>query len=230
MLFLQLKSSNMNMKNVLAFLSELKENNTREWFADHKAWYDEAKAEYEAFTAQMINRIAAFDPEIGYLAPRDCTFRIYRDVRFSKDKEPYKANMGAAMTKGGKKSKYAAYYLHIEPGNSFIGGGKWMPPSDELKLIRMEIFHFPDALKKIINETQFVTHFGGISGDKLKKPPKDFPSDFEDIELLKFKSYIVGENLTDDEVTGEELPEKVISAFKIMKPFIHFLNKAMDEA
>ncbi len=218
------------MKNVLAFLSELKQNNTREWFTGNKEWYNEVKAEHETFTEKMINRIAAFDPDIAYLTPKDCTFRIYRDVRFSKNKEPYKANMGAAMTKGGKKSKYAAYYLHIEPGNSFIGGGKWMPPSEELKLIRLEIFHFADEFKKIITNPDFNKHFDDISGEKLKKPPKDFPQDFIDIELLKFKSYIVGENLTNEEITEEGLLEKVISSFEIMKPFIHFLNRAMDEA
>jgi uncharacterized protein (TIGR02453 family) len=217
------------MKQVIEFLLELKQNNNRDWFDDNKDRYQEVKSEHEAFTGKMIQRIAAFDPEIAFLTPRDCTFRIYRDVRFSKNKEPYKTNMGAAMSKGGKKSRFASYYLHIEPGDSFIGGGKWMPPADVLKLIRLEIYHFPDEFKKIISHPDFVAHLGGITGDKLKNPPKDFPSGFEDIELLKFKSYIVGKNLTDEEVVSDDLMEKAVSTFRIMMPFIHFLNRAVED-
>lgn len=218
------------MKDVIAFLSELSSNNNRDWFTANKSRYLEAKSQHESFTGQLIRRIAAFDSDIGYLTPKDCTFRINRDVRFSSNKEPYKNNMGAAMSRGGKKSRYASYYLHIEPGNSFIGGGKWMPPPEDLKLIRLEIYHFPDEFKKIINNPEFCNLFGELSGEKLKRPPKDFPPDFEDIELLKHKSYIIGKNITDEEVMSSDLIETVISAFRTMNPFIQFLNRAVDEA
>lgn len=218
------------MKNVIAFLSELSSNNNREWFTANKNRYLEAKSQHESFTGQLISRIAAFDSDIGYLTPKDCTFRINRDIRFSANKDPYKTNMGAAMSKGGKNSRYASYYLHIEPGNSFIGGGKWMPPSEDLKLIRLEIYNFPNEFKKIISAPEFNNLFGELSGEKLKRPPKDFPADFADIELLKCKSYIVGKTITDEEVTNSNLMETVVGAFKTMKPFIHFLNRAVDEA
>jgi uncharacterized protein (TIGR02453 family) len=218
------------MKQVINFLAELQGNNTREWFTANKSRYADVKALFDEFTAKMIKEVASFDSAIGLLAPKDCTFRIYRDVRFSKDKDPYKNNMGAYLNRGGKNSRYAGYYLHIEPGASFIGGGKWMPEADILKLIRLEIYHFPEEFKKIINQKEFVKKFGSLSGDKLKKPPKDFPPDFPDIELLKFKSYTVGMNLTDETVMSERLLGQAVDAFKTMMPLIHFLNRAVEES
>lgn len=217
------------MKQVINFLSELKQNNTREWFTANKDWYQEVKNQHEEFTAQLIKEIAAFDGDIGFLMPKDCIFRIYRDVRFSKDKDPFKTNMGAYMSRGGKNSHFSGYYLHIEPGSSFIGGGKWMPPADILKLIRLEIYHFPEEFKSIINHPDFVSKFGVMNGEKLKKPPKDFPPEFADVDLLKFKSYVVGMNLTDETVMSSSLLPQAIEAFRTMMPLIHFLNRAVDE-
>jgi len=217
------------MKQVFNFLSELKVNNSREWFNANKDWYTDAKALHEDFVGRLIKEVSLFDSAIGLLTPKDCTFRIYRDVRFSKDKDPYKNNMGAYLNRGGKNSRYAGYYLHIEPGASFIGGGKWMPEADILKLIRLEIYHFPKEFKEIIGQKEFVQKFGSLSGDKLKKPPKDFPPDFPDIELLKFKSYTVGMNLSDEIVISDQLLGQTVDAFKIMMPLINFLNRAVEE-
>lgn len=217
------------MKQVLTFLAELKQNNTREWFTANKDWYLEIKDRFDTIAAQLISEVSAFDSPIGLLKPKDCTFRIYRDVRFSKDKDPYKSNMGMYLNRGGKNSRYAGYYLHIEPGGSFIGGGKWMPEADILKLIRLEVFHFPEEFKQIINAPDFVKKFDALSGEKLKKPPKDFPLDFPDIELLKLKSYTVGMNVTDEVVMSDLLLSQSVDAFKTMMPLIHFLNRAVDE-
>lgn len=218
------------MDTILAFLQELKNNNNREWFQANKGWYDDAKAQFEGIVGEVIKGISNFDSDIGLLKPKDCVFRIYRDVRFSKNKDPYKINMGAAFSKGGRKSRHAGYYLHIEPDNSFIGGGKWQPEPDVLKSIRYEIYQSPEEFNKIIDNKNFVKLFGQMSGDKLIRPPKGFPQDFEDIELLKFKSYIAGANIPAGQMTQAKFLPFVIDAFQKMNPFIGFLNKCVDHA
>ena len=127
------------MKNVIPFLEELSKNNSREWFHDNKGRYSVARKEFESFVAALIPRLAELDSELTGLDHKQCIFRIHRDVRFSPDKSPYKTNMGAAMGRGGRKSPYASYYIHIEPGNSFAGGGIWMPQPAALKAMREEI-------------------------------------------------------------------------------------------
>jgi uncharacterized protein (TIGR02453 family) len=214
----------------MAFLEDLKNNNNRDWFQANKARYEEAKSEFETIVTEVIKGISNFDSDIGLLKPKDCVFRIYRDVRFSKNKDPYKINMGAAFSKGGRKSRHAGYYLHIEPGNSFIGGGKWQPEPDVLKSIRYEIFHSPNEFKKIIEDKNFVKKFGEMSGDKLKRPPKGFPQEFEEIELIKFKSYIAGASIPENQITQPKFTPFVVDAFQQMKPFIGFLNKCVDHA
>ena len=218
------------METVLAFLKELEKNNKREWFQANKKWFDEAKSAFEAIVAEVITGISRFDKDIGLLSPKDCIFRIYRDVRFSKNKDPYKINMGAAFCKGGRKSRYAGYYLHLEPGNSFVGGGKWQPEPDILKSIRYEIYHSPGEFKKIIGKKSFTGEFGQISGDKLKRHPKDFPPDFADIELLKYKSYTAGKSFSPDQLGSDKLLPFLIDSYQNMNPFIKFLNKCVDHA
>lgn len=216
------------METILAFLRELKKNNNREWFQANKNWYQEAKLAFEGIVAEVINGISVFDKDIGLLNPKDCVFRIYRDVRFSKNKDPYKTHMGAAFCKGGRKSGYAGYYIHIDPDASFSGGGVWQPEPGILKSIRYEIFHFPGEFKKIIMEDSFIERYGQMSGEKLKRPPKDFPKDFKDIELLKYKSYVVGNDIQTDQLTSEGFLSFVIDSFRIMNPFIAFLNRCVD--
>jgi len=218
------------METVLAFLKELEKNNYRDWFQANKKWYNEAKLAFETIVNDVITGISHFDKDIGLLSPKDCVFRIYRDVRFSKNKDPYKTNMGAAFCKGGRKSRYAGYYLHIEPGNSFVGGGKWQPEPDVLKSIRYEIYQSPKEFKKIIGKKSFADQFGQINGEKLKRHPKDFPPDFEDIELLKYKSYTAGQSFSPDQLKSEQLLPFVIDSFQNMNPFIKFLNRCVDHA
>jgi uncharacterized protein (TIGR02453 family) len=216
------------MEIIMAFLQDLKNNNNRDWFQANKARYEEAKSEFEIIVSEIIKGISNFDNDIGLLKPNDCLFRIYRDVRFSKNKDPYKINMGAAFSKGGRKSRYAGYYLHVEPDNSFIGGGKWQPEPDVLKSIRYEIYQSPKEFKKIIENKKFVNIFGKMSGDKLKLPPKGFPQDFEEIELIKFKSYIAGATIPVNQLSQTNITPFVVDAFRQMKPFIGFLNKCVD--
>lgn len=218
----------MNLQNVLNFLSDLKENNNREWFGENKSRFLDAKADFENLVADLIKEISKFDSTISTLTPKDCIFRIYRDVRFSKDKSPYKMNFGAAFNKGGKKYPSAAYYIHLEPDNSFVGGGMWMPRGDVLKAVRSEIFYNPQEFKKIINASSFKKIYNELMGDKLKRPPQGFQSDFPDIELLKYKSYVVGHNVSDKDVLSTEFIGTIPGYFKVLNPFIEFLNRSLD--
>ncbi len=217
----------MAFQNIFSFLHRLSQNNNRDWFQSHKPEFLKAKENFLVITEIMIKEIGKFDPEINFLQAKDCIFRIYRDVRFSKDKSPYKTNFGAFMVPGGKKSGKAGYYMHLDPQGSFLAGGVYMPPSDQLKKIRNAIFENPEELKKIIGEASFRENFGGISGDKLKRVPKGFPSDFPDIDLLKLKSYIAIKNYDETSVIQEDFLSEAKTVFYQMSPFIKYLNQVL---
>ena len=211
-------------KRTLNFLVQLKNNNNRDWFQTNKEWYKESKKDFEAFISSLISEINQFSPEIGPIEPKSVIFRIFRDVRFSKDKSPYKTNMGAHVVAGGKKSGNAGYYFHLEPDGSFLAGGAHMPPPDKLKALRKEIYENIDEFLGIIKDKSFNQYFGEIMDEKLVKPPKDFPADFPHIELLKHKGYTVWKPLPDDIITGQYLLKELGKGFRIMKPFIDFIN------
>ena len=166
------------MKTILTFLTALKGNNNRDWFQEHKAEYLAAKDQFEGFFNHIIPQIRKFDPDIGTITAKECVFRIYRDVRFSKDKSPYKTNMGGFIVPGGRKSGKAGYYLHIDPEGSFIAGGMYMPPNDMLKKIRQEIVYNTKDYKKIIYKESFVKAFGSVEGRKINTPTQGFPCGF----------------------------------------------------
>ena len=217
------------MKNVIPFLEDLNNNNDRDWFQANKKRYLEAKDEFEAFINALIPKLGDIDKDIAGLEPRQCIFRIYRDVRFSKDKSPYKTNMGAAMTRGGRKNPYATYYVHIEPGNVFAGGGIWMPPAPVLKAMRQEIYYNADEFKGIIESPAFTRYFKKLEGESLKRPPRDFPVDFADIDLLKHKSYIVAVGIDDAIVSSDAFTEKLLDVYSALYPFNTFINRALTD-
>ncbi len=217
------------MKNVLPFLQDLTNNNSRDWFNDNKERYLVAKGEFEDFVADLIPKLAEIDKDISGLEPKNCIFRIYRDVRFSHDKSPYKVNMGAAMTKGGRKSPYATYYVHVEPGNAFAGGGIWMPAGPVLKAMRQEIFYNTDEFKQVINAPSFKKYFTQLDGEKLKRPPRDFPAEYPEIELLKYKSYIAGHSMNDTIVSSDQFMEKLLDIYRSLYPFNSFINHALSD-
>ncbi len=219
----------MNSKKILTFLQELTENNHQEWFHKNKNAYNEAKLEFEAFINKLIPAIAEFDKDIKLITAKDCLFRIYRDIRFSKNKTPYKNNFGAFISKGGKNSRGAGYYFHIEPNGSMLGGGIYMPLTDVLKQIRSEIYYQTAEYKKITNDKLFIKYFGSVEGEKLVNAPKDFPKDFPDIELLKLKSYTILNKLSDKLLLSENLFEETINIFKAMYPLNSFFNKALEK-
>ncbi|MBL6963861.1 MAG: DUF2461 domain-containing protein [Bacteroidetes bacterium] len=215
------------MKHLLTFLTSLSKNNNRDWFNAHKDEYEELKKQLETLSLSLITEIGRFDSSISHLQPKDTMFRIYRDIRFSKDKTPYKTNMGLFFVPGGKKSNKAGYYFHIEPGNSFVGGGSHVPQKDELKSIREEIYTHSAEFKRIVENESFVKTFGSLDGEKLSRPPKGFDPEFEDIEYLKHKSFTVFKKLEDDALLTEDLQHKVLEIFNEMKSFIFFLNRAI---
>lgn len=215
-------------KKVPDFLTLLSKNNNRFWFHENRSMYNSARAEFEIFVNIMINEIQKFDPGIQSLRAKDCIFRIFRDVRFSKDKSPYKTNFGVFFVSGGKKSGKAGYYVHVEPGNSFLGGGIYMPESNILRLVRNEIFNNIEEFKSIINEKSFQFHFKEIRGEKLISAPRGFPKEFPDIELLKFKSYTIIKPLPDETLQEEKFIDIASNIFLAMVPFNRFLNHSIE--
>lgn len=213
------------MKKLLSFISDLKENNNREWFEANKSRYLEIKEMHEDFVQKVINGITAFDAEYGKLTAKECVFRIYRDVRFSTNKEPYKTHIGAYIAPGGRKSQKPGYYVHLEPGNCFAGGGVYMPQPDVLKKIRNEIYYNFDEFSKIMDDKNFKKHFKGLFEDKLSRPPKDFDASHPGIEYLKYKSYFVDKEIPEDIVLSDKFVPAVVETLKVVKPLNDFLKR-----
>lgn len=213
---------------VLHFLAELKDNNNRNWFQANDSYYRKALKEYESFVNALIPAIREFDSLIGTVSAKDCLFRIYRDVRFSRDKSPYKTNFGAYIARGGRKSMMAGYYVHAEPGGSFLAGGLYMPPADVLKKVREEIYYNVDDFKKILHNREFKKYFPELDDpQKLVKAPKGFPSDWPDIDLLKLKSYAVINYVDDELVVSDAYLEYARNAFRQLSRLNDFFNKIL---
>lgn len=222
----------MNAKNILQFLEQLTANNNRDWFAQNKEWYNEAKRDFEEMGEVLIQRIAEFDPEVRYLKAKDCVFRIYRDTRFSLDKTPYKDHMGIFIAaNGGRKSYRGGYYFHLQPGDkSMLAGGVWCPTPELLKELRQSVYDNIDELLDIIHQPEFENYYPNFwDTEKLKTVPRGFPKDFPHAELLKLKHYMVEHLLTDQEVTTENIIDTAVSGFQIMQPLNAFLNYTVDE-
>ncbi len=218
----------MDLKLILEFLIDLKFNNNKAWFKENQDSYRQAKAEFEEFIGILLPRIKQLDESIDVASPKECIFRIFRDVRFSKNKEPYKTNFGALIARGGRKRSYAGYYIHVEPDESFIGGGVYMPESNVLKTIRTEIYENTGEFKQIIYNNEFRNYFPEIYGDKLTLAPKGFPKDFKDIDLLKYKHYAVAHSVKNSFWTeSEDLIEDLMDIFSVQYPFNLFLNRAI---
>lgn len=219
----------MTLQLVFSFLEELAQNNNKEWMDAHRKQYEEAREEFKDFVAYVLGGLSIIDEGLAGLTPKDCIFRINRDIRFSKNKSPYKNNFGVYMSEGGKKSPNAGYYLHLQPhGESFIGGGMYQPESGILAKVRQEIDYNASELKKIVSEATFKKYYASIQGDKLKKAPKGYETDHPNIELLKLKDFIVLHKLSDTEVADENFKDEAISMFKAMEPFVRYLNVAIS--
>ena len=217
-------------QNTLKFLRDLKKNNNRDWFARNKPRYEDAKKEFDVFIGGLIKEIAKFDKAVGNLEAKDCVFRIYRDVRFSKDKSPYKSHFGAHIVPGGKKMEMsrAGYYIHIAPNECFLAGGAYMPPSEWIHAIRKEIHYNSKQLKKVLNGKDFKKYFGNMEGEKLSRPPQGYEKDHPDIEILKHKSLLASHEMKEKQVTEKKFLTHCAKVFKALQPFDKFLNQSMD--
>jgi uncharacterized protein (TIGR02453 family) len=217
------------MDKVLEFLADLSANNNREWFNNNKNRYEESREKVLFLTEVLINEIRKFDPEVPALAPKDCVFRIFRDVRFSHDKRPYKTNFGAFVAKGGRKSMHAGYYFHIDPEGSFAGGGIYMPPADALKAIREYIAENGEEFLGLIQDKNFKKIYPEMMDDKLKTAPKGFPKDHEYIDLLRYKSFAFSSHFGKSQVLGKNYIELLVQSFKTLQPVNQFLNDALEK-
>lgn len=217
-------------KPTLSFLINLKKNNNREWFAEHKQEYDVAKENVVALVEEVLKHLSKFDAGYKEVNAAKSVMRIYRDVRFSKNKDPYKLNFGIPISTKVKGVEGPGFYLHIQPNASFIGGGFWMPPAETLKMIRQEIDYNGAELKKILNSKSFKKYYEGLSEeDKLKTSPKDYPKDHPDIELLKLKSFTAFHSISDAELQEKSIAKKIADAIVAMQPLITFLESATDK-
>jgi len=212
----------------LKFLSGLKKNNNKPWFEKNKPLYEEIKNDLTGISGEVIKEVSKFDPSVSGLDPKKTVFRIYRDIRFSPDKTPYKTNIGFWMSKGGMKIPLAGYYVHLQPGECFLAGGIWMPEADTLSKIRQEIdYNFKD-FKKIVEAPAFKKRFGKLDTEmKLSRPPKGYEDSNPAIEYLKLKSFTISTSLKDTQVLSPSFVKDAAKIFKEMNPFIRFLNEAI---
>jgi len=217
--------------STLKFLKDLKKNNNKLWFDAHRKEYESAKNDFAAFIQVVIDKHSKNDSTIKSIVAKDCMFRINRDVRFSKDKSPYKTNMGAYINRGGKKSVFAGYYFHCEPGQSFVGGGLWMPMPPELNKVRQEIDYNLDTFKKIITSKKFKAVYKDLSHDKeyvLSRVPKGYEPTNAAAEYLKMKSFVSMTSLKDSDLTSKDLVKKTTTAFEALQPLIEFINESLS--
>jgi len=212
------------------FLKDLAENNNRDWFQDNKIRHDDARSNVLEFVSELIKGLSRIDKTIpADLDPKTCVMRIYRDVRFSLNKTPYKTNFGAGISQNGKNFNGPGYYLHIHPEESFIAGGCWMPEADMLKSIRQEIDYSGTDFRAIIASKEFRKYFGEPDQEyKLKTMPKGYTVDHPEIEYLKLKSFTFTHPIKPKDLTRADAAKNILEGFEILHPFMIFLRNAIS--
>jgi uncharacterized protein (TIGR02453 family) len=219
-----------DLEPVLAFLKALEKHNDRTWFEGHRADYEAALGRFEEFVGAVIMEISRFDDLAG-VTPRECMFRIFRDVRFSKDKSPYKTAMGASIGHGGRKSLGFPYYLHVQPGNHSMLAGGWHAPSPEqFAAWRNAVDKNAAPLKKIIGSKAFVAAFGGLGGEKLARVPRGYPADHPELDLLRMKEVAVMHTVADKDLLPSSVVQESAAVYKTMKPFLDYLKTILPPA
>lgn len=232
----------MNIRRINKFLQAIAANNNREWFQEHKAEYEACKADFEQSVDQLILAIAKFDPSISYLTAKDCTYRFYRDTRFSEDKSPYKTHFGAYVSAKGKKSLHAGYYLHIAPDGCMLASGAYWLPTNILTSCRNEILGNTEAWLKCVENGAFVKTFGyanegdmevksgkGFGMTRLKTAPKGFPRDSELVPYLRMKDYVCWQYVPATLFEKENWIAESVKVFKVAKPMMDFMNSVIDD-
>lgn len=208
----------------LDFLKDLAQHNNREWFTENRSRYDAAKSDLEKLVEHLIAEVGKFE-ELGNTRVKDCIFRINRDIRFSKNKAPYKNHLAAGIGPGGRNSGRIDYYLHIQPnGESFLGGGMWEATPAQLAKYRQEVDYNAYELKKIIHNTEFRAFFPDVWGETLKTAPKGYAKDHPEIELLQRKQMFFMHKFPDKTVTSPDFADEIIRGIKLLKPYTDFLN------
>lgn len=218
----------MKINDILTFLEILSSNNNKDWFKMNQKYYKDCKDSFQNLIEILINEIIGFDEDIKSVEAKKCIFRIHRDVRFSNNKLPYKTNFGALISKGGKKNINAGYYIHLEPNQSFIGGGIYMPNPKTLYNIRKRIYHNPNEFIEIINETNFKNNYGKLFGEKLKTAPRGFDKSFKHIDLLNHKHFVVTHHIKNESWNDSNILNTIISVLKSQLHFNKYLNDCVD--
>lgn len=208
----------------LQFLRELTQNNNQDWFQENRKKYDDAKSDVGKLVGNLIREISVFQ-DLGNLQVKDCMFRINRDIRFSKNKDPYKNNMGAGIGPGGKSAGKIDYYLHIQPdGASFLGGGMWSPSPEQIARYRQEVDYNVQELKNLIEDVEFRSYFPEMHGEVLKFVPKGYSKEHPEIELLKRKELYFVHGFTDKEVTSKQFEAQILKGVQLLKPYCDYMN------
>lgn len=212
--------------STLSFLKNLNLHNNREWFDEHKEQYLEAKKNVEDFIGALIHGIVAFDKSVQHVEPSECMFRIYRDVRFAKNKSPYKPYFRLGIMEGGKSNcQQPGYFMHIEPGgNTRIVGGAHKAEAEWLGRIRHNIAEHSTELRKILDNKQFKEYFGSMEGEQLKSAPKGYPKDHPAIDLLKYKDFMAVHSVPDKQVLGTDFVSYALKAYRALYDFNRFLS------
>ncbi|MFK8044284.1 MAG: DUF2461 domain-containing protein [Crocinitomicaceae bacterium] len=215
----RLKRSNID------FMKKIAQNNNREWFAEHKGEYESEREIVISFADDLLSKMQLHDT-IETVSGKKSLFRIYRDVRFSKNKDPYKIHWSGSF-KRATKLRRGGYYFHIEPGKSFMGGGFWGPESKDLKKMRFNIAEFESEFREILADKNFIKHFGKLEGDQLKTAPKGIDKQHPAIDLLRYKQYLLVRRFTDEEVLKSNFADELNESFKAMRPFLDFMSEAL---
>jgi uncharacterized protein (TIGR02453 family) len=220
----------MLQKESLQFLEDLKTNNNRDWFLTNKKRYDQFKKDYQQLVADLLDVMKPLDSSLELLEVKNCTFRINRDIRFSKDKSPYKSHLGIWISSGSKSQSRSGYYINLEKGASFIAGGFYAPMADDLKKVRKEIAFFYDDLESILKEKEFKKEFGGFDRNEkytLKNPPRGYDKDHPAIELLKLKSFEASSKIDVEAANRQDFVTIISKKLILLKPLNDFINRAL---
>jgi len=219
----------MNISVIFQFLKELSANNNREWFNEHKEDYLTAQKEFEKLLTAIIERISLFDPSVKAIQAKDCTYRIYRDTRFSPDKTPYKNHFGGYINSKGKKSEHSGYYVHLQLDNCMLAGGSLCPPANILKALRQAIYDNIEEYISIVEDSTFKQYFPIVGENWLKTAPKGFPKDFEYLNYLKCKEYVCSYIVPDRFFLADDVLERTSDVFLQLKRFNDFVNYTIDD-
>ena len=217
-------------KDTLQFLDDLKANNNRDWFLENKKRYEAVKKDYQQLVGDLLDVMKPLDPSLEMLEIKNCTFRINRDIRFSKDKTPYKSHLGVWLSSGAKGMNRSGYYIHIDKGGSFIAGGLYCPEAEDLKKMRKEIAYFHEDLEAILNEKNFKREFKDFDRnekDTLKNPPRGYEKEHPAIEFLKLKSFECSQRIDISEVTKKDFVATMSKKLIALKPLNDFINRAL---